>query len=65
MQRYLKNPVPAVVTTGFEDFRKDGSGPMTLLERKGGSVGGKWLYSFNRQNGKKLIPVYGFEPFTT
>lgn len=29
---------------------------MTLLERKGGSVGRKWVYIFNRRNGKKLIP---------
>jgi hypothetical protein len=31
---------------------------MTLLERKGRSVGRKWMYIFDRRNGKKSIPVY-------
>jgi hypothetical protein len=32
---------------------------MTLLERKGGSVGRKEVYVVNRRNGKKLIPAGG------
>jgi hypothetical protein len=38
---------------------------MTLLERKGGSVGRKWVYIFNRRNGKKLIPGYSVLTFPT
>jgi len=30
----LENPVPSVATTGFEDFWKGGSEPMTLSEKK-------------------------------
>ena len=29
-----ENPVPAVAITGFEDFWKDGSEPMTLSEKE-------------------------------
>jgi hypothetical protein len=32
-KRCLKNPVPAVVTTGFEDFWKGGSEPIALSEK--------------------------------
>jgi len=40
-----------------QDFGKDGSGPMTLGEKKERPVGRKWVYVFNRRNAKKLIPV--------
>ena len=52
----LENPVPSVATTGFEDFWKGGSEPITLSEKKLCSVGRKWEYAFNRRKAKKLIP---------
>ena len=33
-QRCLKNPASGGVATGHEGFGKDGSGPMTLSEKK-------------------------------
>jgi len=37
---------------------------MMLLERIGGSVGRKWVYIFNRPNGKKSIPDKGVPVFS-
>jgi len=46
-----------VTITGFEDFSKGGLEPITLSEEKLWSIGRKWVYIFNRQKSKKLIPV--------
>ena len=48
--------------TGFEDFWKDGSEPMTPSEKKLCSVGRKWVYIFNRRKAKKLIPDNTWSP---
>ena len=53
----LKNPVPAVATTGFEDFWKGGSESMTLSEKQLRSVERKGVNIFNRRKTKRLIPV--------
>ena len=53
----LENPVPSGATTGFEDFWKGGSEPMTLSEKKLCSVGPKRMYIFDCRKAKKLIPV--------
>ena len=54
----MKNPVPASATVGLEDFRKDGSEPMTR-PKKLCSVGPKWVYVKSDKGwrkSKKLIP---------
>ena len=56
-KRCLRNPIPAVATTGLEDFWKGASKPMSPSEQESCSAGPGCVYIFNCRMAKKLIHI--------
>ena len=60
MERCLKKLLLEAGPRVLGGREKGGWEPMALSEEKLCSVGCKWMYTFNRREAKKLIPVYTF-----
>ena len=61
MERCLKKLLLEAGPRVLGGREKGGWEPMALSEEKLCSVGCKWMYTFNRREAKKLIPVVYFQ----